>query len=64
MNLSMSNTTNMTSIVNKLYPHFKSLEDELGGALKDSLFDKIEDKLYIQLYSAPNDSVEFDLSYE
>lgn len=58
------NKTNMTSIVDKLYPHFKSLEDELVGALKESLSDKLDDQLYIQLISAPNDSVEFELSYE
>ncbi len=59
------NLTNMTSIINELYPSIKcDLEVDLVNNLQSSLFDKLDDKLYIQLYSAPNDSVEFELSYE
>ena len=59
------NKTNMTSIVYELYPSIKcELEDKLLNTLQSSLFDKLDDKLYIQLYSAPNDSVELELSYE
>lgn len=55
----------MTSIVYELYPSIKcELEDKLLNTLQSSLFDKLDDKLYIQLYSAPNDSVELELSYE
>jgi len=55
----------MTSIINELYPSIKcDLEVDLVNNLQSSLFDKLDDKLYIQLYSAPNDSVEFELSYE
>ncbi len=57
--------TNMTSIVDKLYPSIKcELEDKLLNTLPIRLFEKIDDKLFIQLYSAPNDSVELELSYE
>jgi hypothetical protein len=57
--------TNMTSIINELYPSIKcDLEVDLVNNLQSSLFDKLDDKLYIQLYSAPNDSVELELSYE
>jgi len=59
------NLTNMTSIVYELYPSIKcELEDKLLNTLQSSLFDKLDDKLYIQLYCAPNDSVELELSYE
>lgn len=59
------NLTNMTSIINELYPSIKcDLEVDLVNNLQSSLFDKLDDKLYIQLYSAPNDSVELELSYE
>jgi hypothetical protein len=59
------NKTNMTSIVYELYPSIKcELEDKLLNTLQSSLFDKLDDKLYIQLYCAPNDSVELELSYE
>jgi hypothetical protein len=59
------NLTNMTSIVYELYPSIKcELEVDLVNNLQSSLFDKLDDKLYIQLYSAPNDSVELELSYE
>lgn len=55
----------MTSIINELYPSIKcDLEVDLVNNLQSSLFDKLDDKLYIQLYSAPNDSVELELSYE
>ena len=59
------NKTNMTSIINELYPSIKcDLEVDLVNNLQSSLFDKLDDKLYIQLYSAPNDSVELELSYQ
>jgi len=59
------NLTNMTSIINELYPSIKcDLEVDLVNNLQSSLFDKLDDKLYIQLYCAPNDSVELELSYE
>ena len=64
MNLSMSENINMTPIDHKLCPHFKNLEDALVDVLEDSLYNELEDKLCIQLYSATNDSVEFELSYE
>lgn len=59
------NKTNMTSIVYELYPSIKcELEDKLLNTLPIRLFDKLDDKLFIQLISAPNDSVELELSYE
>ena len=54
----------MTSITNKLRPRFKNLEDKLVDVLEEILSNKLDDKLFLQLYCEPNDSVEFELSYE
>ena len=59
------NLTNMTSIINELDPIIShDLGEKLLNTLSINLFDKLDDQLYIKLISSPNDSVEFELSYE
>jgi hypothetical protein len=55
----------MTSIINELDPSIShDLGEKLLNTLSINLFDKLDDQLYIKLISSPNDSVEFELSYE
>lgn len=59
------NLTNMTSIVNELEPSIShDLGEKLLITISINLFNKLDDQLYIKLISSPNDSIEFELSYE
>ena len=59
------NLTNMNSIVNELDPSIShDLGEKLLITISINLFNKLDDQLYIKLISSPNDSVEFELSYE
>jgi hypothetical protein len=55
----------MNSIVNELDPSIShDLGEKLLITISINLFNKLDDQLYIKLISSPNDSVEFELSYE
>lgn len=52
----------MTPIRNKLSPNLvNKLQGYILVNIKVSLFQRITDQLYIQLYNAPSDAVEFEL---